>query len=371
MASCEILSLAATADCDRSGGLPLVFMRQSAEHRPADDAADVRWARSCAFFWDLQLECLMRPRLVVMPNEVAEHMPQVPLVDHHDVVQTLSAERPDETLRDFVRRVQVAWLSDGTHTIADCDCSYPPGCGAPITPSDPIDLSSPAAPSLATTAGAYSFTGPVRAIANAWFPSSDRGACQPPTRGVDRKSGTKPPRRRVPPPVRRPTSPNRVTVARNTPGRQREHEADFLPLARRKSADSPINRHAQAGDQGREQRLPLPLSLSSVRQRSDLRFAKHCRLAGSGRQDGWRSHSRHHMDWKIRPHRRLSRLRLRVAVMFARYDGEDRDLDQDDAAGMVFLYPHALVLIAYGIGAWFASIPGSSCLRRPVIVRNE
>ena len=35
-------------------------------------------------------------------GEVAEHVPQVPFVDHDDVVQALPAQRPDETLRDGV-----------------------------------------------------------------------------------------------------------------------------------------------------------------------------------------------------------------------------------------------------------------------------
>ena len=34
----------------------------------------------------------------------------------------------------------------------------------------------------------------------------------------------------------------------------------------------------------------------------------------------------------------LAHSEVEAAVMFARYDGEDRDLDPDDAAGMVFLY---------------------------------
>ena len=45
----------------------------------------------------------MRPRRVVMPNEVAEHVPQVPLVDHDDVVcgtNMRSGVRPRAGRRD-------------------------------------------------------------------------------------------------------------------------------------------------------------------------------------------------------------------------------------------------------------------------------
>lgn len=69
-----------------------MFMRQSAERGPADDAAGHCWARPCMFFRHLQLQRLMRPILVVVPDELAEQISQVPPVDHDDVVQALSAQ---------------------------------------------------------------------------------------------------------------------------------------------------------------------------------------------------------------------------------------------------------------------------------------
>ena len=45
----------------------------------------------------------MRPRFVIMPDEVAEHVPPVSLVDHDDEIHALATARPNETLRDGVR----------------------------------------------------------------------------------------------------------------------------------------------------------------------------------------------------------------------------------------------------------------------------
>ena len=45
----------------------------------------------------------MRPGLVVMADEVAQHMSQVPFVQDDDVVEALSAEGADQTFSNSVR----------------------------------------------------------------------------------------------------------------------------------------------------------------------------------------------------------------------------------------------------------------------------
>ena len=46
----------------------------------------------------------MRPGLVVMADEVAQHMSQVPFVHDDDVVEALSAEGADQTFGDTPTR---------------------------------------------------------------------------------------------------------------------------------------------------------------------------------------------------------------------------------------------------------------------------
>ena len=67
-------------------------MWQSAEDRTTEDAAACHGACSCLLVgdWDLELQRLMRPSFIVVANELAQHVPQVTLVERDDVVQTLS-----------------------------------------------------------------------------------------------------------------------------------------------------------------------------------------------------------------------------------------------------------------------------------------
>ena len=51
----------------------------------------------------------MRPGLVVMADEVAQHMSQVPFVHDDDVVEALSAEGADQTFSDSVRLRRGDW----------------------------------------------------------------------------------------------------------------------------------------------------------------------------------------------------------------------------------------------------------------------
>ena len=44
----------------------------------------------------------MRPLLVVVADELGQGRQQVPLVEHNQVVKTLSAERPNHSLDDRV-----------------------------------------------------------------------------------------------------------------------------------------------------------------------------------------------------------------------------------------------------------------------------
>ena len=59
----------------------------------------------------------MRARLVVVSDELAQHVPQVALVHDDDVVEALSAKRPDESLGDAVR----LWRGDRCDYRADAD----------------------------------------------------------------------------------------------------------------------------------------------------------------------------------------------------------------------------------------------------------
>ena len=58
----------------------------------------------------------MRPVLVVRPNEFRQHRPQVLLVQHDDVVEALSAKRPDYSLHDSIRTRRSNGCGDGIDT---------------------------------------------------------------------------------------------------------------------------------------------------------------------------------------------------------------------------------------------------------------
>ena len=83
-----------------SGSLSLAFVRQPAEDRAADDLTGLCSRRLGSRLRELELQRLMRARGVVVADEFAEHMPQVPLVHDDEMVEALAPERAREPLGD-------------------------------------------------------------------------------------------------------------------------------------------------------------------------------------------------------------------------------------------------------------------------------
>ena len=55
----------------------------------------------------------MRSVPVVVPHELAQHRPKVPLIQEHQVVEARSAKCPDHSLRDIICRWRVNRRGDG------------------------------------------------------------------------------------------------------------------------------------------------------------------------------------------------------------------------------------------------------------------
>ena len=61
----------------------------------------------------------MRSVLVVVADELGQDRQQVPLVEHNQVVKTLSAERPNHSLDDGVRTRRSNGRGDAINTASD------------------------------------------------------------------------------------------------------------------------------------------------------------------------------------------------------------------------------------------------------------
>src|SRR5919199_2909340 len=75
----------------------------------------------------------MRSVLVVVVDEFGEHRPQVPLVQHDEVVQTFSPESPDDTFSNRVRTGRMHGCGDGIDTEA-------PRAVAEVAPIDGVPI---------------------------------------------------------------------------------------------------------------------------------------------------------------------------------------------------------------------------------------
>ena len=89
------------AECSPHSGGALVDVMKAAEHGPSSDRPrcdDSRWSGR------LKLERLVGPVAVVEAGELRQHLAEVGLVQHDEVIEALSAEGPDDPLGDGVRR---------------------------------------------------------------------------------------------------------------------------------------------------------------------------------------------------------------------------------------------------------------------------
>jgi hypothetical protein len=96
-------------------GSPFVNVVQPIQHRPRPDGAS---HRAQPRFRCLQSERSTRSILVVVADEVAEHRPQVLLVEDDHVVQTFLAECPDNAFGNCVRTRRSNGRGDGIDTNA-------------------------------------------------------------------------------------------------------------------------------------------------------------------------------------------------------------------------------------------------------------
>src|SRR6266704_5357379 len=75
----------------------------------------------------------MRPVLVVVADELGQHRQQVPLVEHNQVVKTLSPKGPNHSLDDRVRTRRSNGRGDAINT-------DPLGTLAKVAPVDGISI---------------------------------------------------------------------------------------------------------------------------------------------------------------------------------------------------------------------------------------